>query len=280
MVKRLLIVFLSVSNLLANLVGDFIFLKSKGSNAGYLLLLLMLLLFCIFLFKKRKGRSLVNFIFRYGLFFCILLGIHILKFQCFSWLLDLLSLSGFLICCVSGASSFGSGENQGPLLPGQPAQPLHTHPPEPEESVSSSPALIPPYPFGSLSDCASSSHPAPYHQPPAPPEPGESDENDLLRAVNQFRRPTPNPIPVQDEAHQLVHGGAPQVGIPQEDGAEHLPVIPVGGEGQEEALPNEADYEEVVRRNTYLICENARLRGKIALNQILLSLRISLPKRD
>jgi hypothetical protein len=131
-------------------------------------------------------------------------------------------------------------------------------------------------------DGASSSHPAPSHQPPAPPEPGagESDENDLLRAVNQFRRPTPNPIPVQDEAHQLVHGGAPQVGIPQEDGAEHLPVIPVGGEGQEEALPNGADYEEVVRRNTYLICENARLRGKIAINQILLSLRISLPKRD
>jgi hypothetical protein len=52
---------------------------------------------------------------------------------------------------------------------------------------------------------------------PHPPEPGESDDNDLMRAVNQFRRPTP--IPVQDEAHQLVHGGAPQVEIPQEEEA-------------------------------------------------------------
>ena len=35
--------------------------------------------------------------------------------------------------------------------------------------------------FGSLSDCASSSHPAPFHQPPAPPEPGDSPKKNHIR---------------------------------------------------------------------------------------------------
>ena len=67
------------------------------------------------------------------------------------------------------------------------------------------------------------------------------------------------------------------MGIPQEDGAEHLPVIPVDGEGQEDPFfPTLADFAELERRSIYFICENSRLRGQIALNDILVNLR----KRD
>lgn len=84
------------------------------------------------------------------------------------------------------------------------------------------------------------------------------------------------PSPAISQGELLGESSNPQVGIPQEDGAEHLPVIPVGGEWQEEASQNEAEYLHLVRRITFLTYENTHMRSQIDLYQILQHL----PKRD
>lgn len=191
------------------------------------------------------------------------------------------------------SSSFFEGLSDWVQNPAEPGEEINS---QPSQGVgqrlpgSSSPGISGESLFRDLEQ--PSGEPAPNIPPVEPPveeqvEVSDRDRDDIFDSLSPLSLTemvfspiieveAPPLSPVQDEAHQLVHGGAPQVGIPQEDGAEHLPVIPGGGEGQEEALPNEADYEEVVRRTTYLSCENARLRSQIALNQILLHLR----KRD